>query len=269
MCYGNCIFILQVPENHNDWKTIEMGFRQRWNFPQCYGAIDGKHFNIRAPANCGSDYYNYKGANSIIMLAVVNDNYCFSYIDVGCNGRQSDGGVFQHSSLFRALENGLLPPDGFLVADDAFPLKTYLLKPYSRTSLSKDQKIFNYRLSRARRIVENAFGILVSRFRIFEKPLACLPSTIDKIIITSCALHNWLRITSTNNYMPRGSVDEEDIDNRTFIPGTWRNEITNFPKSITRTAGNHTSRCARQLRDTLCQYFMTEGAVPWQEQMIY
>ncbi|KAB0805346.1 hypothetical protein PPYR_02316 [Photinus pyralis] len=145
------------------------------------------------------------------MMAVVDYNYCFTYINIGCNGRQSDGGVFLNSLLCDALENDLLPADGFIVGDDAFPLKKYLMKPYSRISLTKGQKIFNYRLSRARRIVENAFGILVSRFRVFEKPMSCLPSTVDKIIRTCCALHNWLRITSASNYMPRGSIDEEDI----------------------------------------------------------
>lgn len=140
-----------------------------------------------------SDFVNYKGVNSIILLAVVDHDYCFRYINVGCNGKQSDGGVFQQSSLFEALENNLLPPGGCLVGDDAFPLKTYLMKPYSKITLSLEQKVFNYRLSRARRIVENAFGILASRFRIFEKPLACLPSTVDKVTRTCCALHNWLR----------------------------------------------------------------------------
>lgn len=163
------LYLLQVPSTVEDWKEIENGFRQRWNFPRCYGAIDGKHVTIRAPANCGSDFFNYKGANSIILLAVVDHDYCFRYINVGCNGKQSDGGVFQQSSLFEALENNLLPPGGCLVGDDAFPLKTYLMKPYSKITLSLEQKVFNYRLSRARRIVENAFGILASRFRIFGK----------------------------------------------------------------------------------------------------
>lgn len=68
------------------------------------------------------------------------------------------------------MESNLLnfPKNGVFVADDAFPLKTYILKPYARsTYLSRNPKIFNYRLSRARRIVENAFGILTSKFRIF------------------------------------------------------------------------------------------------------
>lgn len=154
-------FLLQVPASNKDWKVIENEFRQRWNFPNCYGAIDGKHFNICAQANCGSAFFNYKGNNSIILLAAVDDNYCFWYINIGCYGRQSDGGVLRQSSLFRALENGFLPDGGCVVGDDAFPLKTYLLKPFSNVTLSKEQKVFNYLLSRARRIVENAFGILV------------------------------------------------------------------------------------------------------------
>lgn len=89
------------------------------------------------------------------------------------------------------LSNG-----GVFVGDDAVPLKTYLMKPYLKVTFSKEQKIFNYRLSMARRIVKNAFGILVSRFRIFEKSILCLPQTVDKIIIACCALHNWMRTTS-------------------------------------------------------------------------
>ena len=75
---------------------------------------------------------------SIVLLAVVDANYKFIYINVGCNGRVSDGGVFRQSSIFTALENNLLnipPPEPLpgsslpvpytLVADSAFPLKNY------------------------------------------------------------------------------------------------------------------------------------------------
>ena len=153
-------------------KEIERDFNDRWNFPGCYGAIDSKHISIHAPANCGSTLYNYKKSNSIVLMAVVGPNYLFIYFDVGSNGSLSDGGVFRNYSLFEVLENGLLPNNGVIVGDDAFPLKTYLMKPYLAANLACDEKIYNCRVSRARRIFKNGFGILVTRFRIFERPIS-------------------------------------------------------------------------------------------------
>lgn len=87
--------------------------------------MDGKHVNIFAP-NDSSDYYNYKGAHNIVLLALVDDDYCFSYVDIGTNGRSSDGGVFERSGLGRALERNTLnlPEQSVIVGDAAFPLKS-------------------------------------------------------------------------------------------------------------------------------------------------
>jgi hypothetical protein len=120
----------------------------------------------------------------------------------------------------------MLPDGALLVGGDAFPLKPFLLKPYSHRSLSYDEKVFNYRLSRARRIVENAFRILVSRFRIFQKPISTHVEVTDKIIRTACALHNWLRIKSANTYLHSGSVDVEDENTGAIVEGTWRSELS-------------------------------------------
>lgn len=148
---------------------------------------------IKAPSKSGSEFFNYKKTSSIILLAIADHNYCFTYIDIGASGSASDGGVFKNCSISQHLENGLLPEDGVIVGDAAFPLKTYLLKPYPGVNLGAEEKVFNYRLSRARRIVENAFGILVSRFRIFEKAIPTNLDTVDAIVFAACALHNWLR----------------------------------------------------------------------------
>ncbi|XP_050674678.1 putative nuclease HARBI1, partial [Leptidea sinapis] len=118
---------IKVPSG-DEWKRIEKGFRNSWNFPGCSGAIDGKHVTVKAPPNAGSYYFNYKKNNSIVLMAVADDDYCFSYIDVGCNGRVSDGGVFSHCDLSHALENNLLPEGLVLVADNAFPLKPYMVE---------------------------------------------------------------------------------------------------------------------------------------------
>lgn len=107
----------------------------------------------------------------MVLLAIADHNYCFRYFNIGAKGSNSDGGVFVHCKIAAALKTRLLPDGYFLVVDDAFPLKTYLLKPSTRHRqlLTKKELIFNYRLGQAKRVVENAFGILASRFAAFQK----------------------------------------------------------------------------------------------------
>ncbi|XP_070404671.1 uncharacterized protein [Nothobranchius furzeri] len=159
------------------WKEVTKGFWDKWNFPNCLGAIDGKHVMIQAPPLSGSQYFNYKKTFSIVLLAVVDADYRFRIIQVGDYRRTSDGGVFAGSQVGKGMENGTLqvPASATLpgaahlgavpfamVGDAAFPLKTYLMRPYPGKYLSHEKRIFNYRLSRARMVVENAFGILAS-----------------------------------------------------------------------------------------------------------
>lgn len=65
-------------------------YEERWSFPHCLGAIDGKHIAIIPPANSGSYFYNYKGQHSLVLMTIVNAKYQFVYIDVGMNGRISE-----------------------------------------------------------------------------------------------------------------------------------------------------------------------------------
>lgn len=173
-----------MPKTVDEWKEIERKFFQRWNVPKCFGTIDGKHVTIKRPSCSGSLYYNYKKSYSIILFAMVDAEYCFTYIDVGANGRASDSAIFRDSTLNIAMESNSLgiPKHGVIIGDDAFPLRANLMKPYSKTGLSKVEKIFNSRLSRARRVVENVFGIFVWRFRVFSRPIELKPETIDKVI---------------------------------------------------------------------------------------
>lgn len=141
-----------------------------------HGALDGNHIQCKAPPNSGSVYYNYKGNFSIVLLALCDAQYKFTYNNVGAKGSASDGGIFGSCSLGTALENETLniPPDCPLpyrvqsipfsiVADDAFPAGKRILKQFSMRNLSSTERIYNYRISRARRTIENAFGIASAR----------------------------------------------------------------------------------------------------------
>jgi len=81
------------------------------------------------------------------------------------------------------------------VGDETFPLKTYLLKPYSgsRSKGDNEKSIFNYMLSRSRIVVENAFGILKQKFQTFQRNLQSLSETAGNIIFANCILHSYLR----------------------------------------------------------------------------
>jgi hypothetical protein len=95
--------LFQFPRSEEEWMQIERDFEQSWNFPHCCGALDGKHVNIIPPPHSGSYFYNYKGAHSILMLALVNANYEFIMVHVGTNGRVSDGGVIENTEFHRKL----------------------------------------------------------------------------------------------------------------------------------------------------------------------
>ncbi|GBN83427.1 hypothetical protein AVEN_7883-1 [Araneus ventricosus] len=202
-------------------------------------------------------------------MALVNWKYSFIYIDVGCNGCVSNGGVFQNSSLYTKLEEGsLFSPAGCIIGDDAFPLKPYLMKPYKLCPLTTEQKIFNYRLSRARRVSENAFGILVSRFKILSRKIVCQLQTTDKIVKASCTLHNWLGKTSSKYYFAQGSLDEV-LETGEVMPDRWRSEITEL-YNIQDIFGRHrrATKLSKQRRKDLTIFFNNEGAVPWQHSKI-
>ncbi|KAG0728663.1 putative nuclease HARBI1 [Chionoecetes opilio] len=96
--------LLKPPQNDEDWRQITDNWMRRWNFPHVIGAIDGKHVACKAPATRGSDYYNYKGFFSIILLAVVTSDYKFMWIDVSGKGSTSDAHLYNASVLREALE---------------------------------------------------------------------------------------------------------------------------------------------------------------------
>lgn len=184
------------PPTDEDFVAISKEFFKKWNFPNVIGCIDGKHIRIRCPNRSGSIYYNYKDFFSIVLLALVDANNKFIAIDVGSYGREGDSGIFSRCNLGKAIKENTfqipLPTNlpgtdivlpHVVLRDEAFPLLNNLMKPYPRNQslIDRSKAIFNYRLSRARRIVENSFGILTNRFRIFSTPIHLNVATVENL----------------------------------------------------------------------------------------
>ncbi|RVE43036.1 hypothetical protein evm_012307 [Chilo suppressalis] len=250
------------------WKIIAKDLDEIWNFPNCIGAMDGKHFKIRAPNNSGSMYFNYKKFFSIVLLAVADAKYRFVIVDVGAYGRNSDGGILDHSKLGLKLQNDTLniPQNVSLrgiteelpyvfVADEAFPLTKNIMRPYPANQLANiEKRVFNYRLSRARRIVESAFGILQSRFEIFQRRMQVQAKYIDNIILACCSLHNYI-INNATTELPN-PLQESDI-----LEGSVDNNVVGDDDII---------MCEGMVvRDQFKQYFNSEhGSVSWQNNIV-
>ena len=198
-------------------------------------------------------------------------------ISVGEAGRHSDGGIFAHSAFGCAVnENSLgLPEDlkvpnsavtlpHVFIGDAAFSLKNNFMRPYPGRYLPLQQGVFNYRLSRARRTIENSFGILVARWRIFLRPIIAHPDNVMKATLAACALHNFVK-KSDNRYCPSGFADSCDRDG-VILPGEWRNDGQGaglLPWTARDTRAQRKS--AGQIRDTFAKYFMSPvGEVEWQ-----
>ncbi|KAJ8939440.1 hypothetical protein NQ318_010624, partial [Aromia moschata] len=174
-------------------------------------------------------------------MALADAQYCFLYADIGCEGRISDGGVFRNTNLYQKreqnevdfpqnqpLQGRKLPVPYVFLEDDAFPLSERMLKPYPGCDPKGSMKrVFNYRLSRARRIVENTFGIMVAVFRVFRSPIMLQPDKVTKVVMICVLLHNFLRKSqsSANLYTPVGTFDRED--NGILTEGSWRREFAN------------------------------------------
>ena len=266
---------LELPTpNEEKWISIAKRFEDLWDFPFVIGSIDGKHIALKNPINSGSQYFNYKGFPSIVLMALSDADSCFTLIDCGQYGRISDSGVFEASKMSRMLENGdLRIPDTkfavdgsdtelqhMIIGDEAFPLKPYLMKPYPARVLDRTRRIYNYRHSRARRAVECAFGILASKFEIFQRPMRIEPDKAILVTKTAAVLHNFIRRRDGHLIDRASEVTYETLgDNeqglRSISHGSSQKRSTN--KAIA-------------IRDTLARYFCGDkGSVPWQNNLVF
>ncbi|XP_066455030.1 uncharacterized protein [Eleutherodactylus coqui] len=250
------------PPSTEEWQNIAAGFETSAQFPNCIGALDGKHIRIKNPPGSGSRYFNYKQYCSVVLLAVADSDDRFVLVDIGAYGSTADARFFRTSRIFQQLLSKQLALPGprllpgssgptapfVIVADEAFGLSTHVLRPFPRRGLDTRRRVFNYRLTRARRFVECAFGILTSKWRVFLGTIQMEPESACSLVKAAVVLHNFCRIndagwTFADDQMPTTS-QVADIDEN---------------------QANRQASSGIQVRDSFADYFLTpQGEVPWQ-----
>ncbi|CAN7974563.1 unnamed protein product [Ixodes persulcatus] len=265
---------MKFPSSAEEWLQIAAGFEQRWEFPNCIGALDGKHIRITCPQESGSYYYNYKMYYSIVLMALVDADLKAISVHAGVNGRCNDATAFRSSSLFEKLADpscNFPPPQPLpgrtkavshvIVADAAFQLSDRVMRPYGRAQLLKDDKnkkerrVYNVRHCTARHVVESFFGIMSSRFRVLLTTINTSPTNASLITLACCLLSNFIRVRTGSDRVV-GAAAQQQAD-------APEDSLDRLRRTGTKASGTSSSQ-----RDEFKEYFSNEGRVVWQYQCL-
>ncbi|GFR71021.1 hypothetical protein ElyMa_003802000 [Elysia marginata] len=249
---------------------VAENFQKKCNFPNVIEAVDGKHIRTKAPANCGSNFFNYKSFFSIGLQGVADLDLKFVAVEVGAFGKESDGGIFSRSQVKRILgTNTIQLPETapslpgsdialpyFLIGDSVYPLQPYCMTRIS-LNLTYERRIFNYRHSRARRCIECAFGVLAAKWRVLKTTIETRLETAEMIVLASVALHNAIICLEG---IERSESDIEDWDDSSARTAAGCPHRTRFH--------GRPSYYATWVRDQLVGYFTGAGKVSWQDNYV-
>lgn len=196
---------------------------------------------------------------SIVLQGVVDGNKNFVIIDVGSRGKQYDATTFRYSKLFHLLEKKkfYVPKDSkfphynvrvpfVFIGDEAYLLKTYFMRPYSKKQLTPVKQTYRYtRLSAAQKCIECAFGILWFKWRFLS----------NQNLLVLCLLYNivWRKDKDTDiDYLStflrvHDNIELEDSVNFTRL---WNNRSNN----------NSDGFLAKSIWDKFAEYIRTFSA---------
>jgi hypothetical protein len=190
------------------------------------GAIDGSHIPIKAPSKDSVDYFNRKKFYSVVLQAVCDSQYKFLDIYCGWAGATHDSRVLRNSPFYNLFNNNApsRPPRTYILGDGGYPNNDWLLVPYKDNGhLTQIQTHYNYKHSATRIKIEQAFGLLKSRWRILQNPIDANIEIIPHIVSCCCILHNiceerkelinQVDIISDSGLLSNGVISENNTNN--------------------------------------------------------
>lgn len=190
-----------------------------------YASFEGKLVKIMGSKYFGSNYRGYKGDDAIMLFALADSHCRFLFVDVGVNGRVGDAGLWNSHDFKRAIEENLIgiPASQNLpnttiemptvtISDDAFQLSKRNMKPFPNKHLSEEEIWFNYMLSRNRRVVECAFGILARTWQVLFSKIWREPIKATQIVLAIVALHNFVREDNIQQRTNYDMIVDSEID---------------------------------------------------------
>ena len=187
-----------MPRNREEVAKIKNDFYMVAGFPRIVGCVDGSHIPLIAPSQDEFVYVNRKGFHSLNIQAVCNSNLVFQDVVARWPGSHHDSFIMDMSSLSSRFGNGDFE-NSWLLGDSGYSLKPWLMTPYAWPASDVERK-YNLLHRKTRRLIEQSFGVLKSRWRILDHTggsLCYSPDKVSKIAITCCVLHNICRRNGT------------------------------------------------------------------------
>ena len=245
--------LIKLPMTEESVKEKVLKFYNAFLVPQCLGAIDGTHIEIKQPLLNSSDYINRKSRFSLNVQAVCDYRCCFMDVVVKWPGSVHDARIFANSKVNYLLKQELIPPcrrrildndvPVFVIGDPAYPLMPYLMKEYAGGGTNRQEQYFGYRLCSARNVIECAFGRLKARFGCLKRAMDINLDELPYVIFACFALHNFCELNneSINDETVRMAITYD----RDFQP----------PTALNRYAVSSNETEGKRIRRTLTNYF--------------